>query len=1196
MDSDDQKAPHVVVVKNTFIDLDDAPRMPTLARVATTPARYVESSKGIEDEDDTDEEGAEEDTGGQVEEGTDAPPPMPELYRVATYDEYEPETNWAWTVSSPIPDKPAGYSGGPAPIPSPMPIPAQPVPGSATIVVVPAPATMPMGGSPTPVPIPQGMAPPQRFDRWPQGIPTPTSLPEEPREASTSPRPADPPAPAAPRAPVLQRAFSVNSRIFRIHWTVDARVLKSSDREKVSPPFEVSMDGQEIQFKLCLRPSLTSESRGGASFRKAKGKGSVDMRCLSEISRTCVMTFRVAIGKGSESHKVSRTMKHDFSQKPICQLEGDDEWDFKTVTDEESQTFVVVLEVITIEVEPEHAVVAQRLAFHAGVSHKDVWSPGDVDMSETSKGWLAQSTRISALPGKLMFGLGKAPMFSAASKTATLVSSRFWQDLEILLDKDLLLPGAVILAACQDIEEHEFWGVLTNGRHRCSCGTSSMDEEAASLDEMCMQGSEVCSGRFAMEGVEDCMALAVYKPAPAGMLLNRTRETCHAGTTREIPEMVLDLESQARQCQNRDLESDEDMPGTETEDEMWTTDAEDAAMRGAASSHALGTGAGTRNRDHRGADHSDLGSSYKTGDTAGHTKVPFEDWAVFADGRVLAISPTPDVRTKSTIGLVLRFWALGHSLMMAPLQIGRDRRRRSITGVLLIAVLGTVIFHQLAAFAGGAIRQDRQGLRRHAARAAQASVSDLLTLADTESDDSKFEEQVTTRAEVLMRAQHARYHFRSPLRRRAYSPACPLSFADAGLTEFRSRGLQGFPAVLKRSLYDFQVHEVDLQGNELHLTELKLKDSHCCVPDGGRWHLHFRLYKEGLDTLDAVALLARCLGRSRRTLRFAGSKDRCAVTVQQMSCAQLSPAELQRALHHPDCESRVRVSDLAVKPSPVRLGDLLGNRFNVVLRMVPEQALLSPSSAAQEACRSLAESGFLNYFGPQRFGSQVIRSFHVGAAILRHQFDRAVRLILGDVELLGGDAARADAMTWDEELQAAQQSLLRAIRAGGDVVLAAEAAFQRVPPVPGYHVERGLLRCLARGLTAEEALFRLPRQVLMLFVKSAQSLIFNKVLSHRAALGPIPAEGDLVLQGGFGGEEPVPVELTKLASVEPESVVLPLPGSSVRYPRSLQQVYEEASEQLLQVSLEAFSSRLPLRLKLPGIYRPAISHEFWLER
>ena len=30
---------------------------------------------------------------------------------------------------------------------------------------------------------------------------------------------------------------------------------------------------------------------------------------------------------------------------------------------------------------------------------------------------------------------------------------------------------------------------------------------------------------------------------------------------------------------------------------------------------------------------------------------------------------------------------------------------------------------------------------------------------------------------------------------------------------------------------------------------------------------------EDWDTLDAVALLARCLGRSRRTLRFAGIKE-----------------------------------------------------------------------------------------------------------------------------------------------------------------------------------------------------------------------------------------------------------------------------------------------------------------------------------
>ena len=344
----------MVIVKNTFIDLDDAPRMPTLARVSTTPARYVGKDAEEEDEDE-DEEGPGKDTGDtgkQEEEGYDQAPAMPELYRTATYDEYEPEVNWKWTVSSPPPAGDAvggaGYAGA-LPIPSPCPQPAQPVPGTAIIMVPANMAGMPIG-SPTAVPIPAGMPPSQLFDRWPQGIPT-----AMPQEGASSPRPSPetaadlPVAPptAAPRAPVLQRAFSVNSRIFRIHWTVDARVLKTSDREKVSPPFEVSMDGKEIQFKMCLRPSLTSESRGGASFRKAKGKGTVDLRCLNEISptRSCAVTFRVAIGKGSESHKVSKTMKHDFSQKPICQLEGEEEWDFKTVTDEETQTFVVVLEV-----------------------------------------------------------------------------------------------------------------------------------------------------------------------------------------------------------------------------------------------------------------------------------------------------------------------------------------------------------------------------------------------------------------------------------------------------------------------------------------------------------------------------------------------------------------------------------------------------------------------------------------------------------------------------------------------------------------------------------------------------------------------------------------------------------------------------------------------------------------------------------
>jgi len=356
---------HMVIVKNTFIDLDDAPRKPILARYASMPAKLVQEDH---EEEDSEEEGTvsssvKEKDGASCPADAPPPPPAPELYRVATYDEYEDEKQWEWTQKE---DKSTGgYSSVPGPgaagpvagpagaIGNPM---AMPIPGTAYVMV---PAEMAIG-VPTPTPMPDGMAPSQRFDRWPNGIPAPpTQAPEvgeagdhQPKSPCPDKDPVVMPAiarPPEPRAPVLQRAFSVNSSIFRIHWTVDARVLKSSDREKVSPPFEVSMGGQEIQFKMCLRPLVTSESRGGSSFRKAKGKGTVDLRCLNELDPkiSCTMAFRVAVGKGSESHKVSPTVRHDFSQKAICPLpETDEEWDFKTVVDEDSQTFVLVLEVV----------------------------------------------------------------------------------------------------------------------------------------------------------------------------------------------------------------------------------------------------------------------------------------------------------------------------------------------------------------------------------------------------------------------------------------------------------------------------------------------------------------------------------------------------------------------------------------------------------------------------------------------------------------------------------------------------------------------------------------------------------------------------------------------------------------------------------------------------------------------------------
>eukprot|EP00913_Durusdinium_trenchii_P031156 g29174.t1 len=64
--------------------------------------------------------------------------------------------------------------------------------------------------------------------------------------------------------------------------------------------------------------------------------------------------------------------------------------------------------------------------------------------------------------------------------------------------------------------------------------------------------------------------------------------------------------------------------------------------------------------------------------------------------------------------------------------------------------------------------------------------------------------------------------------------------------------------------------------------------------------------------------------------------------------------------------------------------------LEVVLRHVDQEA-----SLVEAHLHKLEEHGFLNYFGTQRFGTQVIRGYHVGSALLSHDFPRAVRALPG---------------------------------------------------------------------------------------------------------------------------------------------------------------------------------------------------------
>ena len=130
------------------------------------------------------------------------------------------------------------------------------------------------------------------------------------------------------------------------------------------------------------------------------------------------------------------------------------------------------------------------------------------------------------------------------------------------------------------------------------------------------------------------------------------------------------------------------------------------------------------------------------------------------------------------------------------------------------------------------------------------------------------------------------------------------------------------------------------------------------LPSGEGEHLFLKVWKRGLGTPEAAALLAKHFGCPERELSWAGLKDSFAVTTQWLSL----PARLAKnvaTFEHP----QVRVLESKKHGNKLKGGHLEGNRFALRLAGVKDVA------AAQAAFARLAKEGIPNAFGTQRFGA-----------------------------------------------------------------------------------------------------------------------------------------------------------------------------------------------------------------------------------
>ncbi|KAM0324332.1 hypothetical protein ACHAQA_008113 [Verticillium albo-atrum] len=396
-------------------------------------------------------------------------------------------------------------------------------------------------------------------------------------------------------------------------------------------------------------------------------------------------------------------------------------------------------------------------------------------------------------------------------------------------------------------------------------------------------------------------------------------------------------------------------------------------------------------------------------------------------------------------------------------------------------------------------------------------------------------------------------------------------------------------------------------------------------------YLHFTLFKENRDTMDAIHQLARAGRAKPQHFAFAGTKDRRAATSQRCSVRWLKAENLHGV------QARVHglvTGDYRYEKNPLHLGQLQGNEFVITLKKChladPASEALAPAAreaairtAAAAALDSMASRGWLNYFGHQRFGTYAVGTHEVGRHILQEDFEGAVNAILTykpDVAQRALDGEDPPEAHLRDDLNRHRACMIFQTDTGSS-----EEALHYLPR--RFTAECAVIRHLGRNPESRRdfhgALLAIPRQLRNMYLHAYQSYVWNHAASHRwATHSDTVVEGDLVLVDAPAKPDPTvapasdpelvmpapnqddndepdePTTARSLSAAEAASgaftihdVVLPSPGHAITYPpNATGTFYETFMARPENGALDPHAmTRRHRDFSLPGHYRPLTS-------
>ncbi|KAJ3596037.1 hypothetical protein NHX12_002446 [Muraenolepis orangiensis] len=320
---------------------------------------------------------------------------------------------------------------------------------------------------------------------------------------------------------------------------------------------------------------------------------------------------------------------------------------------------------------------------------------------------------------------------------------------------------------------------------------------------------------------------------------------------------------------------------------------------------------------------------------------------------------------------------------------------------------------------------------------------------------------------------------------------------------------------------------------------------------------HFVLYKENKDTMDSINVLSKFLRLRPNVFSYMGTKDKRAITVQEIAVHKITA---ERLSHLNKCLMNFKLGNFCYKNHPLKLGELQGNHFKVVLRNIS-----GSDEQVEQALSSLKETGFINYYGMQRFGTTAVPTYQVGKAILRNEWNEVIDLILKPRP----GAEKGYLVRCREEWAKSQDP---------------EAALKKLPVK--RCVEGQLLRglCIYSKKNIITAFSMIPRNNRLMYIHSYQSVVWNTMVSRRIeAFGLKAVEGDLVLRGGAAHL----LSAEQAEGLTIHDIVMPLPGYDVIYPSH--HVGQGYREMLKADNLDIDSMKHKVRdYSLAGAYRRVV--------